>query len=332
MGKIGFACKWSEIDNKGEVISVPELNTKVTTITWLNKQTRDVAEQRLWDLVTHNLKSVELLVEKVSTLDEHLRMVRLSSDILPAYTHINWNSFYKRADVLALLEREFAKVGQMARDKQVRLSMHPGQFCVLASDNPGIVANSIDEFEYHADMARWMGYGQKFQDFKINIHLSGRRGAEGFREAYAKLSTEAQNCITIENEEITHGLDTVLSLAELTPIVLDLHHHWVNTGEYIDPQDSRVLRVIESWRGVRPTLHYSVSREDILVNHGTGIRPERDTLISGGIKRQALRAHSDFYWNDAVNDWAKEFAHNFDIMAESKAKNLASFKFAEGIL
>jgi UV DNA damage endonuclease len=42
---------------------------------------------------------------------------------------------------------------------------------VLASENPGIVDRSILEFEYHADLARWMGYGKTFQDFKINVHI-----------------------------------------------------------------------------------------------------------------------------------------------------------------
>jgi hypothetical protein len=44
-----------------------------------------------------------------------------------------------------------------------------------------------------------------------------------------------------------------------------------------------------------------------------------------------MRAHSEFYWNTATNEWAGTFLENFDIMCESKAKNLASFKFAEQV-
>jgi UV DNA damage repair endonuclease len=256
-------------------------------------------------------------------------MVRISSDILPAYTHELWSYYYKRADVLALLERGFAQVGEVARSKQVRLSMHPGQFCVLASDNPNIVNNSIAEFEYHADMARMMGYGRKFQDFKINVHISGRRGANGIREAYSHLSPEARNCITIENEENSHGLNDCLDLTDILPIVLDVHHHWIREGEYIQPYDIRVQRVIDSWRGVRPTCHYSVSREDYLTNHCTVTQPDFTALIASGYKKAKLRAHGDYYWNEGVNLWAAKFADQFDIMCESKAKNLASFKFAE---
>jgi hypothetical protein len=52
-------------------------------------------------------------------------------------------------------------------------------------------------------------------------------------------------------------------------------------------------------------------------------------LLSQGYKKSKLRAHSDFYWNTAVNDWALSFRDNFDIMCESKAKNLASFALYE---
>jgi UV DNA damage endonuclease len=47
---------------------------------------------------------------------------------------------------------------------------------VLASESDEIVERSILEFEYHADMARWMGYGASWHDhgFKINVHLSGK--------------------------------------------------------------------------------------------------------------------------------------------------------------
>jgi UV DNA damage repair endonuclease len=202
--------------------------------------------------------------------------------------------------------------------------MHPGQFTVLASENPGIVERSIEEFEYHADMARYMGYGKTFQDFKINVHISGKQGPEGIRKAYKKLSTEARNCITIENEENSHGLDDCLTISDLVPIVLDIHHHWIKTGDYITPLDDRVNRVVDSWRGIRPTMHYSVSREDYLVGHDSGVKPDYASLLTEGYKKQKLRAHSDFYWNKEANQWALSFLDQFDIMCESKGKNLAS--------
>lgn len=326
INKIGFACKWSEINQKNQVVSVPELNYCGTTNTWLKRQTRDIAEQKLWDLMVYNIEATRKLVEKVGALDDSLRMVRLGSDILPFYTHANWQEFWQRSDTVSFCEKHFREVGRIARLSNTRLSFHPGQFTVLASSVPDIVNNSIKEFEYHATMARWMDFGRSFQDFKINVHISGRQGPEGIRKAYTKLSPEARNCITIENEEYTHGLDDCLTISDLVPIVLDIHHHWIHSGEYISAMDPRVKKVISSWRGIRPTMHYSCSREDVLVNHDRHILPNLSALIQSGHKKQKLRAHSDFYWNDATNDWALTHWEWADILCESKAKNLASFK------
>jgi UV DNA damage repair endonuclease len=327
--RIGFACKWIDRPDQVDGIKPKDdckiYNTGSTTVAWLNRQTRDVAEQKLYDLMVGNINSIRRLVEKVGSLDEDLRMVRLSSDILPVYTEPTWGGYWRDPSVRAYCERAFGEVGDLARKNNVRLSFHPGQFTVLASDNPDIVARSIEEFEYHTDMARWMGYGKTFQDFKINVHISGRQGPQGIRNALQKLSPEARNCLTIENDEITWGIDSSLELVNDCALVLDIHHHWINTGEYIEATDDRVKRIIDSWRGVRPVIHYSVSREEHLTNHPTDTAPSLLSLMESGHKKAKLRAHSNFYWNTAVNEWALSFRDQFDIMCESKAKNLASF-------
>ena len=331
--RIGFACKW--IDHPHQVDGIKpkddckQYNTGTTTITWLKRQTRDVAEQKLWDLMVQNLEATRKLIERVGQLEESLRMVRISSDLLPAYTEPSWSYFWRRTDVMEYCSRVFSNIGDIARANNVRLSFHPGQFCVLASETPGIVDRSIEEFEYHVDMARWMGYGRTFQDFKINVHIAGRAGPQGIKAAWQRLTPEARNCLTIENDEISWGIDSSLELVDTCALVLDIHHHWIKTGEYIENNDDRIKRICDSWRGVRPVIHYSVSREDVLVGHTGHERPALIPLMEQGHKRGKLRAHSNFYWNDAVNTWAITHSSWADIMCESKGKNLASFKLKE---
>ena len=331
--RIGFACKYMHPDQLQTKKILEELqrplNTKSTTVAWLNRQPQDVAETRLWEIMLHNTESARRLVEYVSTLPKDLRMVRLGSDILPVYTEPTWSYFWRRNDVIDTMVPLFAAIGELARRTGVRLSFHPGQFCVLASVNPEIVNRSIEEFEYHADMARWMGYGRSFQDFKINVHISGRQGPDGIREVLPRLSPEARNCLTIENDEMCWGLDASLELVNDCALVLDIHHHWIRDGEYIETNDDRIKRVIDSWRGVRPVIHYSVSREDLLLGHCGNTRPDLNALLEQGYKKAKLRAHSSYYWNRAVNDWALTFRDQFDIMCESKAKNLASHALYE---
>jgi UV DNA damage endonuclease len=328
MNKIGFACKW--IDHAGQVDGIKpkddckQYNTGSTTVAWLNRQSQQVAEEKLWDLMKGNIEAVRKLVERVGELPDELRMVRIGSDVLPVYTESSWSYFWRLSDVRDYAERAFARVGDLARARNVRLSFHPGQFTVLASDSPDIVNRSIEEFEYHVDMARWMGYGKTFQDFKINVHIAGRQGPMGIVAALARMTPEARNCLTIENDEMTWGIEHSLELVDHCALVLDIHHHWVKTGEYIEANDDRIKRIIDSWRGVRPVIHYSVSREDCLVEHSRHCLPDLRTLLEQGYKKGKLRAHSDFYWNTAVNDWALTHSEWADMMCESKAKNLAS--------
>jgi len=330
--RIGFACKWlndpSEFGGMKVNAVDRDLNGRSTTMRWLREHPAE-AEQRQWDIMNHNAAAALNMVERVGSLPPTRRMVRLGSEMLQGYTEKDWQAWWQRREIQDHVERIFAPVGEAARRLGVRLSFHPGQFCVLASINPGIVERSIEEFEYHADMARWMGYGKTFQDFKINVHISGKRGPEGFRETYKKLSTEARNCITIENEENSWGLDDCLTISDLVPIVLDVHHHWIKTGDYISPLDPRVDHVVQSWRGIRPTMHYSISREDYLVDHDSTVKPDYQALLESGHKKQKLRAHSDLYWNTSVNDWALGFLNTHDIMCESKGKNLSSLALHE---
>jgi len=326
-GRIGFCCKW--LDNVSEVKGMKvnaanrELNGRSTTMRWLREHPLE-AEQRQWDIMNHNTSAAVKMIERVAQLPAERRMVRIGSEMLQGYTEKDWKAWWQQSDVQSHLERIFAPVGETARRLDVRLSFHPGQFCVLASENPGIVERSIEEFEYHADMVRWMGYGKTFQDFKINVHISGKQGPAGIRAAIRRLSPEARNCITIENDENCWGIDSSLELADHCALVLDIHHHFIRTGEYIQASDDRIKRIIDSWRGVRPAIHFSQSREDVLVNHAVDVLPTMTTLLAQGYKKQKLRAHSDFMWNTACNKWALTHLEWADIQVEAKGKNLAS--------
>ena len=326
--RIGFACKYLHYKQNQPKKLLEELQRPLTerstTVAWLNRQSKDVAEERMWDIMVHNAAAAKRLVEYVGSLPPELRMVRLGSNQLPWATQHGWMYFWSRPDVLAYCEKHYAKVGEAARRLDVRLSMHPGPFTVLASDNDEIVERSIEEFEYHANLIRYMGYGKSWQDFKCNVHISGRQGPAGIKAVLPRLSTEARNCITIENDEMSWGLEASLELSKDVALVLDIHHHWVKTGEYIEADDERIRIIRDSWRGVRPAIHYSLCREDLLQSHESTLRPDYQALLREGYKKAKLRAHSDYCWNTACNAWALSHWEWADIMVEAKMKNLAS--------
>jgi UV DNA damage repair endonuclease len=329
--RVGFACKYLDLNQNQNPKVLKEIqqkySEKTTTIKWLESRSKEEAENKLWEIITHNTRAVYNLIDYVGHLAPEQRMVRIGSDQLPGFTHPNLQYFWQQPDVLTFLEKKFLIAGDLARQVDVRLSMHPGQFVVLASTTPDVVECSIAEFEYHANLIRWMGYGKTFQDFKCNVHISGKQGPEGIKLILGRLSPEARNSITIENDEMSWGIGASLELEKHVALVLDIHHHWINTGEYIQTDDDRVRRIIESWRGVRPVIHYSVSPEHVLDHHAADVLPDLYKLLSQGYNKSQLRQHSDLMWNNACNAWAGTFRNYFDIMVESKNKNLASIPF-----
>lgn len=324
--RIGFCCKF--LPESGGADAARRMNTTSVTMAYLGRLDRKAAYDKLVAAIAHNLGAVTRQIAYVASRPKLERLHRLSSDLLPGYTHPSCQSFYKDQDLRHLIETELAAAGQYAREHGVRLSMHPGQFCVIASRNPSAVANGVAEFEYHVDVMRYMGYGNGWHPHgaHINIHGGARAvGTEGIREGLARLSEAARNLITIENDETSFSLHDLLPLADAVPLVLDLHHHWIRSeGEYVEPDDPRIATIIASWRGVRPLSHISVSREDLLTDHDIHALPDYRALIRSGLKPKDLRGHSNLMWNLAVNDLVARHLAWSDFEVEAKRKNIAS--------
>jgi UV damage endonuclease UvdE len=302
-------------------------NPRTTTLRWMDSVTVQEAQDKLLDIVEHNLAAQVRLLGYVAQLPVARRMLRLSSDLLPFYSHPKVAAFYQAPSVMTRLASLFAAIGDTARAADIRLSFHPGQFCVLGSDRPDVVENSLAEFEYHADMIRMMGYGRRFQDFKCNIHIAGRLGADGVRAVWPRLSEVARQSITFENDEKTYGVDDCLQLADLAPVVLDIHHCWIHESRYIAPDDPRVSRIIDSWRGVRPAMHYSQPPESLQALGFTAEQKLEMEALLQVVNKRDLYLHSDRMWNDWTNRYALQFLDRFDIMFEAKDKNLATEAF-----
>lgn len=333
--RIGYCCKFiptpsmtQGLDKQQIKKLIEDYNQKSTTIRYLNTLSRDQAFEKIRSLIGHNFFSLQNQIEWVAKQPEQMRLLRIGSEFVSAATHPDFMWIYKHSDIQALLENNFSRIGNLARTHNIRLAFHPGQFTILNSITQDVIDRAIQEFEYHTDMARWMGYGSSFHDygFVINIHAGGKQGG---LEKLVKtinncLSPEARNLITIENDEFSWGLDELLSIKDHVALVLDIHHHFVRTGEYIQPDDPRIQNVIESWRGIRPLGHLSTSPESQLFDHDINQLPNLEKLIEQGHKKTKLRAHSDMCWNKAVNDWAIQHLDWMDIEVEAKSKNLAS--------
>src|SRR5215212_5165135 len=324
--RIGFCCKF--IPENGDAEALRRMNAVTVTMAYLARLGPAAAFDKVSATVAHNIDSLRNQIAHVARRPPLERLLRVVSSLLPGYTHPSCQDFYRDADLRTLIERSLAAAGEDAREGGVRLSMHPSQFCVLATASESAAQNALGELEYHSEMMSLMGYGDGWHSHgaHINVHGGARApGIAGFRVNFARLSETARNLVTVENDEVSYGLDDLLPLGDTLPIVLDLHHHWIaSRGEYFRPDDPRIAHIIASWRGVRPVSHISVSREDLLPDHDIFALPDFAALTASGVQARDQRAHSDLMWNEAANDLVADHLVWTDFEVEAKFKNIAS--------
>ncbi|MEH3145186.1 MAG: UV damage endonuclease UvsE [Methylobacterium frigidaeris] len=333
--RLGFCCKFipdappgGYATRKAAKDAALVMNATSVTIAHLRRLSPAAAREKLAAVVIHNLAALLRQVEWVAGRPPLERLLRLVSGVLPGYTHPEVRPLYAELELRAAIEAGLGAIGEAARAGGVRLSMHPGPFCILASRNPAALENGIAELDYHAEVMAMMGYdgGWHPHGAHVNIHVGARDpGLPAFRETLPRVSQTARDLVTVENDETSFGLDDVLQLGDLVPVVLDLHHHWIHSrGEYIEPDDPRIARVRDSWRGVRPVSHVSVSREEFLPGHDPERAPDFAALTMAGLNGRDLAGHSDMMWNRAVNALVARHLAWSDFEIEAKLKNLAS--------
>lgn len=318
-GKVGFACKIHTGIKDTESL----YNFNTTTVKAVSAKTLVDRVSKLQSLGLNNIYKLATLIKLVGEYPEARRMMRIGSDLLPLYTHPCAREAY--ADKTFVLEstKLLAEIGSYARNKNIRLSMHPGQFTVLGSFNQNTVEASIAELEYHTNIFMWMGYsGWHEYGTAINIHGgSGKVPLDVFVANMNKCSEQCRQFLTVENDEFSFDIRSLTTISTKISIVPDLHHEWIHNGHYLDRNDSLFEIVQESWRGVRPKLHCAMSREELLMNIvGIETLPSLNDCLAMGLTKSALRAHSDSSWNKAIVAYYAQFLDEFDIMCEMKHK------------
>ncbi|QNM82171.1 UV damage endonuclease UvsE [Sphingomonas sabuli] len=328
--RIGTCCTF--VDPDGEADSVRPLNFRGPTVASIARA-EDSAE-RLHAVIRDNLDILDRQVARMGALPRLERLFRIQSGFLIGWSHPALAAVWTpglRAEVAGRLARS----GEAARRADLRLSMHPAQHAILATLNSSALDNAVRDIEEHGEIFAMLGFsgGWHPHGASVNIH-GGARGAgvEGIRHGLTRLSAQARNLLTIENDETSFGLDDLLHVADEVAIVLDFHHHWVMSGgEWILPGDPRIAGVAASWRGVRPLAHISVSRETVIPGHDPLRLPDFAALAAAGHKASKLRGHSDMMWNGAVNDFVAAHLAWTDVEVEAKAKNLAAAQLADHV-
>jgi UV DNA damage endonuclease len=232
---------------------------------------------------------------------------RINSQILPIKTHPECG--YKIDDLPDGKEivRHFKKCRDFARKNNLRTSFHPDQFVVLNSLRPDVVAKSIEELEYQAEVAEWVGADV------VNIHGGGAFGDKTtalahFAATVDRLSARVRNRLTVENDDKIYTPADLLPLCKLTgiPLLYDVHHHRCNPDGLSEEEATKLAAA--TWNR-EPMLHISSPLES-----WTGPKPER---------------HHDYIdINDIPQCWLDL---NVTIEVEAKAKEAAVLKLIQDV-
>lgn len=195
---------------------------------------------------------------------------RINSGILPLKTHpVQGYQLDDLADGDEIVRR-FQACGEFARAHRLRTCFHPDQFVVLNSQRPEVVAASIQELEYQAEVAQWVGADV------LNIHGGGAYGdkskaLETLARNLDRLSERVRARLTVENDDVLFTPADLLPLCrrEGVPLVYDVHHHRCKPDELSEREATEqaiatwdreplfhVSSPLEGWDGPKPRRHH----------------------------------------------------------------------------
>lgn len=177
--------------------------------------------ERLRELTAANREALETILRWNEA--HGIQVFRLSSNVIPFGSHPSntiawWDEFTER----------FAALGTLMAASGARISTHPGQYTVLSSERPDVVASAIAELAYHDRMLTAFGLDCSN---KIVLHVGSGAAdpvaaAERFGAAFQRLPKGAHDRLVLENDE-RWSLAAVLELARPLglPVVFDAFHH-----------------------------------------------------------------------------------------------------------
>jgi UV DNA damage endonuclease len=247
-----------------------------------------------------------------------IRFYRMATALAPYASHPDLPQF---RDAPARCAERLAAIGARARELGIRLTSHPGQYTVLNSTDAGVQRLAAAELEVQAELMDGMGLGP---ESVVVLHVGSRAGGlGGFERGVELLSDAARARLVIENDDRSFGIADVVELAARVgrPVVWDVLHHRCHDPDGIPDREALQL-ALGTWpEGVTPKVHFSSPRTAVEERNGRVVLPP-------------LRAHADLVDPIAFEAFLEHTAagHDFDVMLEAKAKDLALLRLREQLL
>jgi UV DNA damage endonuclease len=286
-------------------------------------------DARRWQSEPHVRQSIAYAREIFHYLHKvDIHMYRMSSDFVPYYTHPDLPQFHHQIEEAA---QELADLGALARQYEIRLSLHPSQYILLNARDEGIAAKSIADLNAQAALLDAMGCGP---EAVVVTHVGGVYGERAaslarFIQRYPLLPQATRNRLVVENDDVNFSMTEVLRIHAETgcPVVFDNLHHFCFNPERLPMRDA-FQAALKTWpEAVTPKIHYSspATAFEPLKQREKGNKGRDKTVLK--LKSPLLKAHADFidpmefvlFWKGVEASLSRPF----DIMLEAKGKDVA---------
>ncbi len=277
-------------------------------------------DSRRWPQQPHLSVSLAYLRDIFGYLHQHaISFYRLAGQLAPYLTHPDLPHFHHQLEECAT---ELAAVGDLARQSNMRLTLHPAFYVQLNSPNPAQVGRAQIELRAAAALLDSLGLGS---EAAIVIHVGSafgdaRQGRARFVNAYDQLPPAVRARVALENDDRTYDISDLLWIHKRTGVrlVLDVLHHRILNSERLSLVEALTL-ALGSWApGEQPKIHFSSPRTEL-----------RRSVRRGEVHLQLPlpNQHSDFIhpfeFIDFLQSAREAGLPAFDIMLEAKAKELA---------
>ncbi|WP_010585944.1 UV DNA damage repair endonuclease UvsE [Schlesneria paludicola] len=241
-----------------------------TTATSIGKMKRSDALMKLSRLCMENADA--LLAALQFCADNGIGCFRVNSQILPVKTHPTCGYEVDALPESEEIIRRFKECGKFSFKHKLRTCFHPDQFVVLNSPRTDVVEKSVQELEYQAEVAEWIGADV------INIHGGGAYGDKlkalaNFARNLDRLSSRVRSRLTVENDDKTYTPADLLPICKATgiPLVYDVHHHRCNSDAMSIEETTKnalatwdreplfhISSPIDGWKKPKPERHHDL--------------------------------------------------------------------------
>jgi len=220
-------------------------------------------ERALFELGERWFNNVVVTLETIEMCAREGWGYRVSSSLFPCLTHPEFH--YNVSDVPQYDEIMELFDECLANDAWgVRLSTHPSQFVVLASENQDAVDKSIAELNHHGWVMDQLGCQRNHYNVMC-LHVNCSKGdpadiAARFMSNLNKTDQSVQSRLAVEVED--KGCWHAENLCEHfdIPVVFDNLHNQCNPSSL--PELDAALLCESTWNGIKPVFHLSESHPD----------------------------------------------------------------------